>query len=91
MSENRTLARERESEREYGEERVDSTVKERGLQSGEGRQAKRTFLEVVGNMSRYVNAKALQEDLQSLGFTPRQPNLKWKRLGDEVPAHKMTE
>ena len=36
-----------------------------------------------------MDAKTLQGDLQSLGFTP---SLKWKRrLGDEEPNHKMTE
>ena len=41
-------------------------------------------------MSRGVDAKALQEDLESLGLV--WPDLKWeKRLGDENPAHRMTE
>ena len=36
-----------------------------------------------------MDAKAFQEDMQSLGFTP---NLKWeRRLGDEGPAYKITE
>ena len=39
VSESRTFARKRGSEREYGEERVDSTVKEGGFQGGkEGKQ-----------------------------------------------------
>ena len=45
VSERRTLARERRrSEREYGEERVDYTVKEGGLQGGERGQARRASL-----------------------------------------------
>ena len=51
--------------------RVDSTVKEGRCQGGEGGQARRAFLgEVEGSMSSLVDAKALQDDLQSLGFTP---------------------
>ena len=41
MGESRTLAREGGSERQYEEERVDSTVKEGRFQGGEGGQAKR--------------------------------------------------
>ena len=52
MSENRTLARKGGSEREYGVERVDSTVKEGRIQEGPGRQARRASLEEVeGSMS----------------------------------------
>ena len=55
------MARERERERErergikrdYGEEKVDSTVKEDRFQGGEGGQAQRTSVgEVEGSMSR---------------------------------------
>ena len=39
-----------------------------------------------------MDTKALQNDLQSLGFTPSLENLKWeRRLGDEEPAHKITD
>ena len=53
------------------EGKVDSTVKEGRLTQGsEGGQARRGSLGVVeGSMSEWVDAKALQEDLQSLGFT----------------------
>ena len=44
MNESRTLARERGSEREHEEERVESTVKEGSFQGGEGRQASRASL-----------------------------------------------
>ena len=48
MSESRTLAKERgKSEREHGEERADSTVKEGRFQGGQGGQAKRASLEQV--------------------------------------------
>ena len=44
--------RERESEREHGKKRVDSTVKEGRFQGGEEGQAKRTSLgEIEGSMS----------------------------------------
>ena len=51
VSESGTLARDREgSEREYEEERVDSTVKEDKFQGGQGEQARRAFLgEVKGS------------------------------------------
>ena len=43
---------ERGSEREHGEERVHSTVKEGRFQGGEGRKAKKASLgDVEGNMS----------------------------------------
>ena len=75
--------REREgSEREHGEERVDSTVNEGRFQEGKGGQAKRASLEQVeGSMSGWVDAKARQDDLQSLGFTP---NLTKPEIGKEV-------
>ena len=44
VSESRTLAREKQSEREHEEERMDSTVKEGRFQEGEGRQARRASL-----------------------------------------------
>ena len=68
MGESLTLARKRGSEREHGVERVDSIVKEGRFQGG---QATRASLEQVeGSMNGRVNAKALQDDLQSLGLTP---------------------
>ena len=45
MCENLTLARERGSEREHGEERVDSTVNKGRFQEGKRGQAKRASLE----------------------------------------------
>ena len=43
----------------------------RGFQGGEGGQARRASLgEVEGSMSGWVDARALQENLQSLSFTP---------------------
>ena len=52
VSESRTLARERGSEREHGVGRVDSTVKEERFQGGQGGQARRASLEQVeGSMS----------------------------------------
>ena len=53
MGDSRTLASERGgSEREHGEERVDSAVKEGRFQGGKGGQARRASLEQVeGSMS----------------------------------------
>ena len=52
MSKSRTLAKVRESEREQGEKKVDSTVKEYRFRGGEGEQARRASLrEVEGSMS----------------------------------------
>ena len=52
MSESCTLARERESEREHKEERVDSTLKEGRFQEGKGGQAKKAYLgEIEASMS----------------------------------------
>ena len=52
MGENRTLARLSGSEREHGEERVDSTVNEGRFQGGQGGQARRASLaQVEGSMS----------------------------------------
>ena len=51
---------------------MDSTVKKGWFQGGEGGQARKAFLEKEeeeGSMSGWVNAKALQDDLQSLGST----------------------
>ena len=82
VGKSRTLAREGGSEREHGVGRVDSTVKEGRFQGGMGRQARRASLEQVeGSMSRSVDAKALQDDLQSLGLTP---SLAKPEIGKEV-------
>ena len=52
MGESCTLGKKGGSEREHGEERVNSTVKEGRFQEGKGGQARRTSLEVVeGSMS----------------------------------------
>ena len=60
------------SKKEHGEEKVDSTVKEDRFRGGEKGQPKRTSLvEVEGSISERVNAKAIQDNLQSAGFTPK--------------------
>ena len=70
------------SEREHEEKRVDSTVNEGRFQGGKGGQARRASLEQVeGSMSGWVDAEALQDDLQSLGFTP---SLAKPEIGKEV-------
>ena len=82
VGESRTLARVRGSEREHGVGRVDSTVNEGRFQGGQGGQARRASLEQVeGSMSGLSDAKALQDDLQSLGFTPSLAN---PEIGKEV-------
>ena len=70
------------SEREHEVERVDSTVNKGRFQGGKGGQARRASLEEVeGSMSGSVDAKALQDNLQSLGFTP---SLAKPEIGKEV-------
>ena len=70
------------SEREHGVERVNSIVKEGRFQGGKGGQATRASLEQVeGSMSGWVDTRALQDDLQSLGFTP---SLAKPEIGKEV-------
>ena len=77
-----TLAREREIRAGVWKEKSDSTVKKSRFQGGEGGQAKKASLgEVEGSMSGSVDAKALQDDLQSLGFTP---SLAKPEMGKEV-------
>ena len=50
---------------------MDYTVNEGRFQGGQGGQARRDSLgEVEEGMSWRVDAKALQDDLQSLNFTP---------------------
>ena len=67
---------------EHREERVSSTAKEGGCQGGEEGQASRIFLaEVKEDMSGRVDTKALQGDVQSLGFTP---SLAKPEMGKEV-------
>ena len=57
------------SEREHGVEKVDSTMQKGKFQGGKRGQAKRASIEQVeGSMSGRVDAKALQDDLKSLGF-----------------------
>ena len=65
----------------------------RQILRGEGGQARRASLgDVDGSMSECVDAKALQDYLQSLGFTASlaKPEI-GKEVGDEEPAHEMTE
>ena len=52
VSESCILARERRAEREHGEEKVDSTVKEGRFQGGERGQAKRCSIGKVGESTR---------------------------------------
>ena len=50
---------------------MNSTVREGRFQGGKGRHTRRASLdEVEGSISRLVDAKALLDNLQSLGFTP---------------------
>ena len=57
-------------------------MKEGRFQREKGGKARRASLEqVAGSMSRCVGAKALQDDLQSLGFTP---SLAKPEIGNEV-------
>ena len=63
-------------------ERVDFTVNDGRFQGGKGGQARRASLEEVeGSMSGRLDAKALQDDLQSLSFTP---SLAKPKIGKEV-------
>ena len=71
MSKSRTLASETGMRAGAWREKGDSTMKEGRFQGGEGGQARTASLgEVEGSMSGCIDAKALQEDMQSLGFTP---------------------
>ena len=70
------------SEREHGVERVESTLNEGRFQGGQGGQARRESLQKVeGSISGLVDAKALHDDLLSLGFTP---SLAKPDIGKEV-------
>ena len=61
---------------------MDSTVKEDRFQRGEKAHARSSSLGGVGgDNSKWVDAKALQEDLQSLGFTS---SLDKSEMGKEV-------
>ena len=64
-------------------------MKEGRFKGGKRGLARRTSLgEIEESMSGWVDAKALQEDLQSLVSLQVWPNLKWeRRLGDEELAH----
>ena len=82
MSESRTFAKERGSQQEYGEEKVDSTVKEGRFQGSEGGQARKAFLEEAEeSLSGSVDARALHEDQRSLGFAT---SLDKPEMGKEV-------
>ena len=95
MGRSRTLARERkELEREHGEERLDSTVKEGRFQGGQGGQAtKASSEEVEGSMSMSMSEwtqKLFRTICIVLASLLVWPNLRWeKRLQDEEPAHKI--
>ena len=57
-------------------------MKEGRFQGGEEGQARKASLgDVEGSMSEWMDAKALQDDLQSLGFTP---SLTKPEIGKEV-------
>ena len=61
---------------------MDAMMNEGRFQGEQGGEAMRASLEQVeGSMSRCVDAKALQDDLQSLGFTP---SLAKPEIGKEV-------
>ena len=61
---------------------MDFTVNEGRFQGGEGGRARNASLgEVQESMTGRVDAKALQDDLQSLGFTP---SLAKPEIGKEV-------
>ena len=86
MSETRAMARRGRSEREHGEETVDSTVKKGRFRGDEIGQASRAPLrEVEGSMSGRVDTKALQDDLQSLVLTP---SLAKPEMGKEVEGRR---
>ena len=71
MSESRTLVREREVRAGAWRGKGGLYSKEGSIQKREGGQARKTSLgEVEGSMSRRVDTKALQDNLQSPGFTP---------------------
>ena len=75
------LAREKGSEREHRDERVDSTLKEGDFQEEKERQAKGTSLREAG--------ESRSGPKSSPGGWP---NLKWKRrLRDKEPTHKKTK
>ena len=61
---------------------MDSTVNEGRFQGGKRGQARRASInEVEGSITRRVDKKGLQDDLQSLGFTP---SLAKPEIGNEV-------
>ena len=68
-------------------------MKEGGLQGGEERQTKKTFLGELGeSMSGWVYSKVLEEDLESHGFIPSlaKPEIK-RKVENKGPAHNKTE
>ena len=81
------------SEREHGEDKVDSTVKDARFQGGEEGKARRGSLgEAEGSMSGRVDANLSRMICRVLVSLQVWSNLKWKRrLGDEKPTHKMKE
>ena len=65
---------------------MDSTVNKGRFPGKKKGHARRASLEQVqGSMSRCVDAKPLQDDLQSLGFTP---SLAKPEIGKEVEREK---
>ena len=67
---------------------MDSTVKKSSFQEGEGGQARRASQGEVGaSMSGSLDAKAIQKDLQSIGFTP---SLAKPAMGKEVERRRVS-
>ena len=84
MGESRFLARKKGDQSGSMERRGKGGLHSEGrrFQGGNGGQATRASLgDVEGSMSGRVDAKALQDDLQSLGFTP---SLAKSEMGKEV-------
>ena len=93
MSANCTLAREGGSERDHGEERVDSTAKEGRFQEGKGGQARIAFLgEAEGSRATELTQKLSRTICRVLVSLQVWPNLKWdRRLGEKELAPKTKE
>ena len=82
VGESRTLARKRGIGATAWSGKGGLKVNEGRFQEGKGGQARRASLEQVeGSMSGWVDARALQDDLQDLGFTP---SLAKPEMGKEV-------
>ena len=76
------------SERQHEEERADSTMKEGRFQEGQARKASRGEAEARAGEWTQKISRTICRVLVSLLVWPK---LRWeKRLGDQVPAHKMT-